>query len=112
TSRGAIFAWKLPPTSCANSAYGDLSVKRTTSGSTFSTLSTMEKTDRAGDAVAGLRMRVNVYTTSSASSSRPWWNFTPLRSLKVHTLASGEDSQLSASSGFGDSVWSVQTRLS
>jgi hypothetical protein len=37
--------------------------------------------------------------TSSAVMVLPLWNSTPLRSLKVHTLASGVESHDSASSG-------------
>ena len=35
------------------------------------------------DALFGSRMRSMLYLTSSEVSSRPLWNFTPLRSVKV-----------------------------
>ena len=37
--------------------------------------------------------------TACALKGSPFWNFTPLRSLKVYVFRSGETSQLSASSG-------------
>ena len=46
----------------------------------------------------GVRLRFHVKITSSAVKGEPSWNFTPLRSLKIHLVGSGF-SQLSASSG-------------
>ena len=40
-----------------------------------------------------------VASTSSASKVRPWWNFTPSRSLKVQVLRSSDAVQLFARSG-------------
>ena len=51
-------------------------------------------------------MRVNEYTTSSAVTSRPWWNLTPLRSVKVQVSPSREAFQNWASAGTIASVWS------
>src|SRR3546814_12678260 len=45
--------------------------------------------------------RFRVATTSSTVSSLPSWNCTPLRILKVHTLASGEALQDSARAATG-----------
>ncbi len=49
-------------------------------------------------------MRVNEYTTSSALTSRPWWNFTPLRSVKVQVSPSREARQYWARAGLMVSV--------
>ena len=43
--------------------------------------------------------RSNANLTVCALNGSPFWNFTPLRSLKVTVFRSGEISQLSASSG-------------
>ena len=43
-----------------------------------------------GLCVFGLVTRSSEYFTSSAVISRPLWNFTPWRSLKVKVLPSGE----------------------
>jgi len=40
--------------------------------------------------------------TSAALSSRPLWNFTPRRSLKVHVRPSDPTCHESASEGFGN----------
>ncbi len=52
-----------------------------------------------GLCVAGLTARSIEYFTSSAVISRPLWNLTPVLSLKVKTVPSGEMSKLSARSG-------------
>ena len=54
-------------------------------------------------------MRVNEKTTSSAVTSRPWWNLTPLRSVNVHVNPSRDAFQCWASAGVMASVWSKVT---
>ena len=56
-------------------------------------------TDSALDELAGSASRSMLATTSSAFISPPLWNFTPLRSLKVHTVPVSFGFQLSASAG-------------
>jgi hypothetical protein len=46
--------------------------------------------------------RAMVTFTSSLSNSRPWWNLTPWRSLKVQVFWSSLADQLSARSG---TIW-------
>src|SRR5262245_26523424 len=74
-------------------------VKRTVCLSTASTRSIGPTSPRYGDAVFGSSSVVKVATTSSATSSRPLWNLTPERSLKVHTRAPSPAVHDSARSG-------------
>jgi len=50
--------------------------------------------------------------TSSAPKDLPLWNFTPLRRLKVQILASGDASQLSASSPTSSPAEDTSVRVS
>jgi hypothetical protein len=60
---------------------------------------TADSSGLAGDLLSSPRCRELIESiTSCAVMVLPLWNSTPLRSLKVQTLASGEASQLSASS--------------
>src|SRR3989442_6276829 len=49
------------------------------------------------------RSKLN-FTSSAVSSPKPLWNWTPRRSLNVHTVPSGEIVQLSARSGSTSAV--------
>ncbi|OGK97373.1 MAG: hypothetical protein A3D33_19975 [Candidatus Rokubacteria bacterium RIFCSPHIGHO2_02_FULL_73_26] len=73
---------------------------------------TLTKRSAAPDLVRGSRIRVSEYTTSSAVTSRPWWNLTPRRRVNVHVRPSREALQNSASAGATVSVWSYWTRPS
>ena len=53
-----------------------------------------------------------MYTTSSAVSAAPLWNFTPWRILNVHTSAVELGVQLVASTGLRVRVWSDRHRYS
>ncbi len=74
--------------------------------------STPVNADSAFEPLSGSARRSKVLATSSASITLPSWNFTPLRSLKVHTLPSAFGFQLSASRGSGLSLRSDQIRYS
>ena len=50
----------------------------------------VEKKPAPGDWVSGFTTRSIEYLKSSATSSRPLWNLTPGRSLKVKTVPSSE----------------------
>ena len=53
--------------------------------------------------------RSKFQSTASASKSEPSWNFTPLRSLKVHLVLSASfTSQLSASPGMRPDALSAE----
>ena len=75
------------------------SVNRTVCLSTAVTSLITSRFTRAAEPVALSRTRLTVATTSSASSSRPWWNFTPFRRWKVQVFKSELASQRSARSG-------------
>ncbi len=57
------------------------------------------KRSAAPERVFGSRMRVIENTTSSALTSRPWWNLTPGRSVNVHVVPSRDARQNSARAG-------------
>ena len=67
---------------------------------------------RAPDLVAGPEWRSMVATTSSAVISLPLWNCTPLRILKVQTLASGEELHSEANLGTNSPVGVVPSSSS
>ena len=50
----------------------------------------VEKKPAPGDCVSGFTTRSMEYLKSSATSSRPLWNLTPGRILKVKTVPSSE----------------------
>ncbi len=103
--------------SARNGASGRFSVKRTVIGSTFSTFSTMFFMPMSSkyayvwppvppwNGFLSLAIRSQLKSTSSAFMSRVGlklallWNLTPLRSLNVKTLPSGETVHDSASAG-------------
>ena len=60
--------------------------------------------------MAGFLMRSRLSFTASASTSRPLWNSTPLRSRKVQAVSSLLGSQLSAMPGTMLPSWSRSVR--
>ena len=79
---------------------GILAWMRTVYLSRTSTLSMVSKAPRRNSwPMAGSLMRMRLSFTASASTSRPLWNSTPLRSRKVQAVSSLLGSQLSARLG-------------
>jgi hypothetical protein len=66
----------------------------------------------APDLVSGPEWRSSVATTSSGDISLPLWNCTPLRILKVHTLASGDELHSVASLGSSSPAGVMRTSTS
>src|SRR5262245_13472463 len=85
--------------------------KRTVYLSTASTRSIGPTSPRYGEAVFGSSKVVNVATTSSATSSRPLWNLTPWRSLKVQRRAPSAAVHESARSGTTSRLMLSRVRL-
>ncbi|CFW38341.1 Uncharacterised protein [Bordetella pertussis] len=90
--------WR-PVSKPGKSAYGCVRVKCTVASSGASTDFITSSWVRPGEPVAGSTMRWNENTTSLAVSGLPWWNFTPGRSLNVHSRRSADGVQLTARSG-------------
>ena len=81
-------------------ASGTLAWMRTVYLSRTSTLSMVSIAPRSqSPPMAGFLMRMMFSFTASASTSRPLWNSTPLRSRKVQAVSSLLGSQLSAMPG-------------
>ncbi len=95
-----------------NGAEGRRSVIFTVAGSTTS-MSFSGNGARTGTRTLGSLSRSRFHLTALASNGLPSWKVTPLRSLSVYWVPSGETVQLSASIGrtspFGSRKVSVST---
>ena len=81
-----MWKWNVPSTT-GKSAFGPTSLTRTSLGPVALTSSIWSASDLAFEAVAGSLCRISEYTTSAGVSGLPSWKRTPLRSLKIQTVA-------------------------